>query len=140
MKPTHKKTSFKPLVIAFPFLLAMLMLVVVLLSAVTNHALAADTYPERWYQQAWCIDGQMEHTLPDRTRVDCLTATHAIEIDFGRKWAEGVSQALWYGLQTGRRAGLVLILERPPDMKHFHRAAHLIKELNLPVTLWGVGP
>jgi hypothetical protein len=36
--------------------------------------------------------GQIEFVLPDKTRVDCLTDTHAIEYDYGRKWAEAIDQ------------------------------------------------
>jgi hypothetical protein len=38
-----------------------------------------------WYQQKWCEarKGQVEVVLPDGTRCDCLTDTHAIEFDFG---------------------------------------------------------
>ena len=42
---------------------------------------------EKDYQREYC-KGIMEFRLPDRTRVDCLTEDHAIEFDFGKKWAE----------------------------------------------------
>jgi hypothetical protein len=34
--------------------------------------------------------GQIEVVLPDKTRCDCVTNTHAIEFDFGSKWAEAI--------------------------------------------------
>jgi hypothetical protein len=42
-------------------------------------------HPEKWYQQKWCEahKGQTEVVLPDGTRCDCVTDTHAIEFDFG---------------------------------------------------------
>lgn len=55
----------------------------------------------------------MEYILDDRTRVDCLTRNYAIEFDFARKWVEAIGQALYYGLKTGRRPGVVLIMEDP---------------------------
>lgn len=63
---------------------------------------------EKDYQRDWC-QGEIEVKLHDKTRVDCLTNTHAIEIDWCHKWAEGVGQALYYSKVTGRKAGLALI-------------------------------
>jgi len=38
--------------------------------------------------------------MPDRTRCDCLAKTHAIEFDFGSKWAESLGQSMYYSIQT----------------------------------------
>jgi len=45
---------------------------------------------ERYYQEKFAreISGQVEVVMKDGTRCDILTATHAIEVDFARKWAE----------------------------------------------------
>jgi len=74
---------------------------------------AAKKHPEKYYQQIWCDQhkGQTEVQLADRTRVDCLTDTHAVEFDWGKKWAEAIGQSLFYSLQTGKRAGVVLIID-----------------------------
>jgi len=42
-------------------------------------------HPEKWYQAKWCEEqkGRVEVVLPDGTRCDCVTDTHAIEFDFG---------------------------------------------------------
>jgi len=47
--------------------------------------LAKREHPEKWYQEKWCEaqKGRVEVVLPDGTRCDCLTDTHAIEFDFG---------------------------------------------------------
>ena len=75
------------------------------------------------YQKAWCTSdfGKMEHVLPDRARVDCLTKDYAIEFDFAKKWAESVGQALYYGKATDRQPAVVLILEKPEDIKYVNR-------------------
>jgi len=44
-------------------------------------------------------------------RVDILNETHAIEVEFARKWKNSIGQALWYSLQTSKTPGIVLILE-----------------------------
>jgi len=45
---------------------------------------------ERYYQEKFAreIGGQVEVVMQDGTRCDILTATHAIEVDFAKKWAE----------------------------------------------------
>jgi len=92
--------------------------VIVLLFA--THVQAKRLHPEKWYQSQWCQDNnsQVEMVLPDKTRCDCLTSTHAIEFDFGSKWAESIGQALYYSIQTGKKAGVVLILEKQKDYKY----------------------
>lgn len=98
---------------------------------------SSDAFPaEKDYQQEYC-KGKMEFVLPDRTRVDCLTEDHAIEYDFGKKWAEAVGQSLHYAAHTGRRAGIVLIIG-PGDQRYFKRCSDLIKHYNLPIDLWSV--
>ncbi len=109
---------------------------------ITGSAHAARLHPEKWYQERWCSknNGQAEVTLPDRTRCDCLTSTHAIEFDFGSQWAEAIGQALYYSLQTGKRAGVVLILEKPKDRKYWIRLNSTIEHFNLPIDAWIVEP
>ena len=62
--------------------------------------------PESYYQQKWCAthQGTPEFRLPDRTRVDCLLESHAVEVDFAPKWAEAIGQSLHYSRMTGKRA------------------------------------
>ena len=75
----------------------------------------AHKYPEKAYQHAWCsTQGVIEELKnKDYTRIDCLTKTQAVEFDFAHKWAESIGQALYYGLMSGKRAKVVLILENP---------------------------
>lgn len=46
--------------------------------------------PESYYQNLFAakVGGQTEVTAGDGTRCDILTTTHAIEVDFARKWGE----------------------------------------------------
>ena len=44
------------------------------------------------------IGGQVEVVMKDGTRCDILTATHAIEVDFAKKWAEAIGQSLNYAI------------------------------------------
>lgn len=100
--------------------------------------LPAHALPEKHYQEQWCQQqgGQAEVVLDDKTRADCITATHAIEFDFGKKWAEAIGQALYYSLQTGKRAGVVLIIDGPNDRKHWIRLNSTIQHFKLPIDTW----
>ena len=70
-------------------------------------ALAADKH-EADYVREHC-DGLIEFNLEDRSRVDCLTGTHAIEYDYARKWAESIGQSIFYSRMTGKAPAVVLI-------------------------------
>ena len=94
------------------------------------------------YQSMWCtrVGGKTEVVLPDKTRVDCLTSEYAIEFDFGSKWAESIGQALYYSLQTGKKAGIVLILEKASDYKYWLRLNKVVNGANLPIKTWAMAP
>ncbi len=103
--------------------------------------LAKREHPEKWYQRKWCEahKGQVEVVLLDGTRCDCVTNTHAIEFDFGSKWAEAIGQSAYYSLQTDKRAGIVLILETVKDRKYWIRLNTTIEHFNLPIDTWSIG-
>ena len=86
---------------------------------------------EKSYQKAWCDahNGIMEYKNDDFTRIDCLTDKHAVEFDFANKWAESIGQALHYGLMTGKKPKVVLILDNPKtQMVYYKRAQRLGKK------------
>ena len=102
---------------------------------------AGRQHREAWYQGRWCTErgGQSEVVLEDGTRVDCVTSTHAVEFDFGDKWAEAIVQSLHYARLTGRRAAVVLILEDPADRRYQDRLTGNIEHFGLPIDTWQVG-
>lgn len=100
---------------------------------------AGHEHPEKWYQERWCAPrGQMEVVLPDGSRCDCLTDAYAIEFDFGHKWAEAIGQALNYAAQTGKRPGIVLILEHEGDERFLERIRTVDRAFGLGITVWVV--
>jgi hypothetical protein len=107
--------------------------------AVAGSFIAAHAATEADYTLAWCRErlGTMEVTLKDKTRVDCLTATHAVEFDYAPKWAEAIGQALHYGRMTGMRAGIVLIAG-PDEQRFVERTKSIIAGSCLQVDLWTV--
>ena len=104
-------------------------------------ASAKKLHYEKYYQEIWCNanGGQSEVVFPDRTRCDCVTGSHAIEFYFGKKWAESIGQALHYSIQTGKKAGIVLILEKPGDYKYWIRLNTIIDHFGLPIDTWKAG-
>lgn len=84
---------------------------------------------ESSYQHAYCskVGGIEEYLLPDKTRVDCLTETHAIEFDFANKKYEAVGQALHYAIMTGKKPGIVLILDKDYFDKQIYYYNRLVK-------------
>ena len=103
-------------------------------------AFAGHKHPESYYQDCWCAaqGGTAEVVLADNTRCDCITASHAIEVDFSEKWAEAIGQALFYSMQTGHRAGVALIIETPADRRHWIRLNSTINHFSLPLDTWEV--
>ncbi len=89
---------------------------------------------EKDYVSKHC-NGQIEFVLPDRTRIDCLTDSHAIEYDFGRNFYQAVGQSLHYAMFTGKRAGIVLIIN-DSELRFYNRAKALINHYGLPIDLW----
>lgn len=99
---------------------------------------AKTEHSERFYQEkvAFALKGQMERRVPDG-RVDVLTATHAIEVEFAAKWKNAIGQALWYSLQTGKAAGIVVILEdERRDGPDAIRLGSVIEANKLPIKVW----
>lgn len=104
-------------------------------------AFAAHLHKEKEYQEAWCkaAGGVTEYVLDDGARVDCLTEEFAIEFDFAEKWAESAGQALFYGLKTGRKSGVVLIMENgAADDRYLNRLGHLARRYEF--AIWTMRP
>jgi hypothetical protein len=57
----------------------------------------------------------------DNGKIDILTDTHAIEVEWANKWKNSIGQSLWYGLQTGKSPGIILLVKTPQDRRHLIR-------------------
>ncbi|MFQ5442610.1 MAG: hypothetical protein ACE5EB_07795 [Thermodesulfobacteriota bacterium] len=117
-------------------------LILLFLIFIPDYGFSKTIHRERLYQESWCdrAGGLTEVTLSDFSRVDCLTDEYAVEMDFARKWAEAVGQALFYGSMTGRRPAIVLILENDGDRRYLKRLYLTIEKWGLPVRVWTTGP
>ena len=95
---------------------------------------------ERHYQEKFAreIGGQVEVVMKDGTRCDILTATHAIEVDFAKKWAEAIGQSLNYAMQTGKRPAVALVVLSPSDNKYVERVRKISAEYGLGLTIYPI--
>ena len=95
---------------------------------------------ERYYQEKFAreIGGRVEVVMKDGTRCDILTATHAIEVDFAKKWAEAIGQSLNYAMQTGKRPAVGLIVLSPSDNKYVERVRKISAEYSLGLTIYPI--
>ena len=101
---------------------------------------AARLNPEAHYQEIASkkYSGRKEVTVPDGTRCDIVTETHAIEVDFADKWAEAIGQSLNYSFQLNKKAGILLILEKPDDERHLLRVQSIIKHFKLKIDVLAI--
>jgi len=114
----------------------------ILLNLITDNSVEAKRLnPEKYYQEVFCDcqpgKTEIEFILPDKTRVDCLTESHAIEHDFANKWAEAIGQALKYAASTGKKAGICLIMENPEkDQRYLNYILETVNYHNLDIDIW----
>ena len=94
---------------------------------------------EDYYNRQFCAQesGQAEYSLPDRSRVDCLTDTHAFEADWadGLKVYESIGQSLYYAAETGKKPGILLLVRKKNSAKHIRKVKRVIESWNLPIKL-----
>ncbi|SFV61282.1 hypothetical protein MNB_SV-9-1436 [hydrothermal vent metagenome] len=92
---------------------------------------------EKYYQTKMCnkLGGKIEYVLFDKTRVDCLTKEYAIEVDWAKKWAEGIGQALYYAEITHKKPAVALIVGDKRDDKYLKRLKTVAKEFNIKIII-----
>ena len=105
-----------------------------LCSSVSAERLNSESYYQKIAAEKY--SGETEVSMPDGTRCDIVTETHAIEVDFADKWGEAIGQSLNYAFQTNKRGGIILIIENATDTRHAIRVNSIIRHYDLPVTLW----
>ena len=63
------------------------------------------------------LKGEQEVTVPGG-RVDILNQEYAIEVERAPKWKNSIGQAIWYGLQTNKKPGIILLVENSGQRKY----------------------
>jgi len=78
------------------------------------------------YNRAWCakqngsLIPKVNYEVPIRAgRIDCLTKTHAIEMDYAKNFKYCYGQATWYEQETGKMGACAFIVtDVNRDMKY----------------------
>lgn len=83
---------------------------------------------------------RLEVILANGAKADCISPTHAIEVEFSEDWAEGLGQALLYAGATDRKPGIFLVYrqEAANCLRHRLRLEEAIAAWKLPVEVWPV--
>lgn len=82
---------------------------------------------------------QTEYVLKDKTRVDIITDTHVIEIDYASDFYEAIGQSLFYAEMTGLRPGILLhmqsgIKKKEDSKRYLDRLLIVAKKYK--ITVW----
>lgn len=121
-----------------------LVLCLILLSAQSIAMSLSDTLLQRELQglrqDKWCQEqgGQARAVAADGTRIDCLTPTQAIKVGVASDWEGALGTALFYGLHTGRKPGVALLLENAEDQKYWLDLNATVQHFGLPVATWKI--
>lgn len=81
------------------------------------------------------FNGQLEAYVPGG-KVDILTSSHAIEVDFAKKFKEAIGQSEFYSTQTGKTAGIVLILRNESERKYLDYLKSTIENQRNNIKVW----
>ena len=77
--------------------------------------------------------------MPDKARADCVTATHAVEVDFAPKWAESIGQSLYYAKVLNKKPGILIIMENgEKDLKYLKHVKSVADSYG--ITVWTITP
>lgn len=83
--------------------------------------------------------GQVEFRTYDGARIDILTPAYAIEVDWAKKWAEGVGQAAYYGCAVSRKPVLILLIKnRKAEIQYISRAMVAGAYANVDIWLYDI--
>lgn len=90
---------------------------------------------ESLYRDLFChqVGGQTEYRLSDNARVDCLNEHYAIEIEFAKKWAEGIGQSLYYAQMTHKKPAIGLILADGKEEVYLKRLNHVAQKHDIKI-------
>lgn len=87
-----------------------------------------------------CAGMETEVVLRTGARADCVSETHAIEVDFTRKWADAIGQSLHYAAVLEKLPGMILVCHptQSPDLcyRHFLRVGETFSYWTISMTVW----
>ncbi|RWK43742.1 hypothetical protein [Mesorhizobium sp.] len=130
----------------------------ILFGLVPAHAFSDAELIERY-----CAGMNTQFNNPDHTRTDCISGTHAIEVDFSKDFKTALGQALHYALwtkdiaenpdtwarwyrqvPTPRKAGIIFTCSEDRRLEtcadQVVRMKRIVEEYHLPLTIWDCNP
>jgi hypothetical protein len=113
------------------------MLTIALLSH-TQPASGIYPIPDDFYKSKWCTEhqGATDVKISDGTTADCITSTHVLEFQLAPNWADAIGRSLYYSRETGKKAGIVLIIKTEKDQEDWKRLKAVISHFGLPIDAW----
>ena len=86
-------------------------------------------------------DAKTEVRQWDGTRIDMLTKTEAIEVDYAPKWADAIGQSLYYAEVSGKSPAIVLLVrDMRKDAKYVYRCQTVCAKWRIKLYTERVGP
>ena len=76
------------------------------------------------------IGGEREQSV-ESGRVDLVTEEYAFEVEWANKWKHSIGQSIWYGLQTNKKPGIILLMRSKEDYKYFIQLNTALNYANL---------
>ncbi len=117
-------------------------LVAVMLPLAAHAGSSNELYPLPFetYEKKWCKDhnGVSQVKMSDGTFAGCITSTHAVAFEFARNWKDALGAALYSSFETGKKAGIVLIIENEKDLEYWKRLNSTIAHFKMPIDTWKV--
>ncbi len=94
-----------------------------------------------FYKNKWCIQhvGKPDVTYHNSMTIDCVTNDYVFIFDYSYRWRKAIGKALYFSIETGKRAGIVLIIERARERFYFRQLKNLIRYFSLPIDIFQVG-
>ena len=60
-----------------------------------------------------------------------MTEEYAFEVEWANKWKHSIGQSIWYGLQTNKKPGIILLMRSKEDYKYFIQLNTALNYANL---------
>jgi len=111
----------------------LLIIFVLLLASLTSYSQQLERYYRNGF--ATIMNGQQDVRIPSTgRRVDIVTDTFAIEVDFAEKWSQSVGQTLYYSEKLNKKAGILLVVNGMFDDRYVKRLMSVAYKHN--ITVW----
>jgi hypothetical protein len=124
------------------YLTVMLITILLLLLTLSHANIASGMYPvpEDFYKRKWCTEqhGAIDVKITDGTAADCITSTHVVEFQLAPNWSDAIGRSLYYCRETGKKAGIVLIIKDSKDLDDWKRLNAIIEHFHLPIDVWKI--